>query len=319
VGDALTIDGGTLDLRGFMLTGGAGHGIMCTRACTVTSDPSGGAIQVSTGGAVVGTAGVRITVKGTDLSGSGIATGISALGSKITLQDVSISDVNDAVVGGTIRVQDSMIQNASHRAVIAAKAHVEDSDIVNAGRLGASDRIVLLNSTIAGGSGDGIGSGGSVKVINSTITGNAGSGIAGGSPNITLKVVRSDISNNGQKGVLWYSNYGSVSIRESTISGNVEEGVFSGGTLRISRASSVTGNGLDGVSSGLSVPTECDRITITDSTITGNGTDADCGVSITCADITWCREPSVRDTSCDTSYDTNSGFPGTNWGVCALD
>jgi hypothetical protein len=178
----------------------------------------------------------------------------------------------------------------------------------------------LINSTITGGSGAGIASGGTAKVIDSTITGKTGSGIAAGGVDIPIKVLGSDISSNGEKGIFAVIRNGRVTVRETTISNNAEEGIRSTGPVRVSRASVVTGNGLDGVDNGVGFAGDCERVTTRDSTVTGNAQNGSlCGASETCADIATCVEPDVRDTTCDTSFDTNSGVPGTNWGVCALD
>lgn len=80
----------------------------------------------------------------------------------------------------------------------------------------------------------------------------------------------------------------------------------------------ISNNGLHGVST-IATMIECPDVTIVDSTVTGNGTDAVCGVAETCADVAACNLPTVTNTTCNTSYDVNSGFPGTSWGVCALD
>ena len=76
---------------------------------------------------------------------------------------------------------------------------------------------------------------------------------------------------------------------------------------------------MDGVNSGAFRLSLCEVVTIVDSSITGNSLDVDCGVIQTCSDVSTCRLPTVTNTTCNTSCDTNSGFPGTNWDVCALD
>ena len=43
-GDAVVINGGSLDLRGFTLTGGDLSGVFCSKNCSVVSEPPGGQI-----------------------------------------------------------------------------------------------------------------------------------------------------------------------------------------------------------------------------------------------------------------------------------
>ncbi len=42
-------------------------------------------------------------------------------------------------------------------------------------------------------------------------------------------------------------------------------------------------------------------------------------ISMTCADVAALTFPTLKNTTCETSYDGTSGFPGQSWGVCALD
>ena len=93
------------------------------------------------------------------------------------------------------------------------------------------------------------------------------------------------------------------------------------GVIRVLNGSQIANNGLDGISDGPADPdTSSFRpVVFKDSIVTGNGTDASCGVSRTCADLATALEPRLTNTTCDHSYDTNSGFPGTDWNVCTLD
>lgn len=75
------------------------------------------------------------------------------------------------------------------------------------------------------------------------------------------------------------------------------------------------------------------RVKLEDSTATGNGTDAECGVSWICYDVGGAKPPKIKNSTCNTSFnltsctcDGGSGFvtPDTdpafhNWGVCLLD
>lgn len=62
-------------------------------------------------------------------------------------------------------------------------------------------------------------------------------------------------------------------------------------------------------------------VRLTNSSVTGNGTDPRCGVDATCADIASTKQPRLDATStCGHSLDTRD-FPYTtpSWGVCTLD
>jgi hypothetical protein len=118
-----------------------------------------------------------------------------------------------------------------------------------------------------------------------------------------------DATNNGKTG--------RAVIRDSTITGS-QFGVVADRLVKIIR-STITDNRTVGVASG---NFQCDpgKVVAIDSTITGNGTDPLCGISITCADVESCkREPILRRTVCDTSYQLDSGMPGSTLGVCMLD
>jgi hypothetical protein len=63
-------------------------------------------------------------------------------------------------------------------------------------------------------------------------------------------------------------------------------------------------------------------VRLSGSSVLGNGTNASCGVTETCADLAACEQsvPELStDSSCNHSYILESGFPGNDWAVCALD
>lgn len=68
----------------------------------------------------------------------------------------------------------------------------------------------------------------------------------------------------------------------------------------------------------------CERkagATLKRSTVTGNSTAPECGVSRICADVVTCnKRPRVKPGStCGTSANLGTAVPGTPWGVCTLD
>jgi hypothetical protein len=100
---------------------------------------------------------------------------------------------------------------------------------------------------------------------------------------------------------------------------NTLSGVFAG--LRVkAKDSGINANGIHGIVTNCPAAFPGVRAILTDSTLTGNGTDVSCGVAQTCADVSPCVPPSLKGTTtCDTSYQVDSGFPGLTWGVCGLD
>jgi hypothetical protein len=163
---------------------------------------------------------------------------------------------------------------------------------------------------------EGVGVGFRLKIVDSVVTGHSGPGIR--SPiDANMRILRTDVSGNGEDGIQSPNGPGRLTVKESTITNNALDGILFFGRMKIISGSTVTGNGLNGINSGDVI--NCENVTVRDSILTGNGIDASCGVAQTCADVATCDFPSLSGTTCDTSYDTGSGFPGTNWGVCALD
>ncbi len=325
-GDAVTLDGGKLDLRGFTLTGGSAGAVVavrCSRSCRVVSDPPGGMVESAAIAAISGPAfGARvgITVEGLVIDGGGVATGVQ-VGKRVKIVDSTISNVDRGVaLSDSVRVDNSTITNAIDYGVIASKVRVKDSQLINAGHAlmtsGVSGRVVVIDSTVSGGTGVGV-SGERVRVTNGAITGNAGSGIEAFAAR-SIRVKDSDISGNGGKGIFDPTDGPrKVVVQNTTITGNGEEGINVPVPLLIKSGSVITDNGLDGVN--MSHPLEKVKVVVKDSTLTGNGTHLDCGVVQTCADISTTQAPIVTNTTCNTSYDITSGFPGTSWDLCALD
>ncbi|MBI5505160.1 MAG: hypothetical protein HY899_10195 [Deltaproteobacteria bacterium] len=56
------------------------------------------------------------------------------------------------------------------------------------------------------------------------------------------------------------------------------------------------------------------------SSVTGNATSPDCGVSKECADVRGCKRPRLDAASaCETSANSSLPVSSPNWGVCSLD
>jgi hypothetical protein len=127
-----------------------------------------------------------------------------------------------------------------------------------------------------------------------------------------VNVQDSDISSNGGNGI--EGSGSNITVRLSRVNTNAGIGIANVGARTDVRGSTVENNGIHGVRVFSDVAPK-----IVDSIVTGNGTDASCGVGQTCADIASEDFPIVVDTTCDTSYELFSGFPGTTWGVCSSD
>jgi len=194
-----------------------------------------------------------------------------------------------------------------------------------------AESIVELNGT-------GVVSTGYLRVSGSEVSDNIGDGIQAGPTLLTFRV---HIERNGGSGIVIDSVEGDTKVFLSEVSHNGLDGVRVEGlqTSRLhTRLAFVRFNGRDGISArrldvhrtradhngrhGIyQAPGDGDCVlTINHYSMVGNGTDPDCGVSMTCADLASCTAPAnINETPCDTSYDTNSGFPGTSWGICEDD
>jgi len=155
---------------------------------------------------------------------------------------------------------------------------------------------------------------GSVSVQDASISGNAGHGVVA-SRSVRLK--RAVVTGNATYGVGDGVSAGSrrplkANIKDSDVSGNGATGVTANVAAKIID-SAVVGNGIHGASAS--------RLRIRGTMLTGNGTDAGCGVTQTCADLASRLDaPKIRGaTLCETSYVLDSGFPGTSLGLCSLD
>ena len=187
------------------------------------------------------------------------------------------------------------------------------------GGVTAHAKLSIKDSAISANVGQGVRGNDSVSIKNSVIDLNGadgvysfGTGFSGG----RIKIVSSEVTNNGGHGI-WGDSRPTITVIDSTVSGNWLDGIHDTSSNRLKVISStVMNNGHHGV-----LTMGCIAPRITDTTVTGNDTDgAYCGVSNTCADVASCVEPTLLGTTtCDTSYDTLSGFPGSNWSVCSLD
>jgi len=177
--------------------------------------------------------------------------------------------------------------------------HVKQVDVTNAGVFGVQSwkSCVIDGPATMSGNGAAVATSGKTKVRGGvTISGNG-----------------TAISANDNHGT------GSVIVTGSTITGN-GWGITTQHKIKLIDAT-VTDNGRGGLVTG---EYRCPRKTVVKlvrSTVTGNDTDASCGTTNVCADITGCgTAPKLDETStCEHSYVNGSGNPGDSWHVCTLD
>jgi len=346
-GDAVTIQGGKLDLRGFTLTATApSKAVFCEKSCDVSSEPPGGTITSDGSGTILAVAATCVSClfdPPTDLQVSDVVINDGRLSTDhgiIRMFDSSVTGIVDpsgaavAQYFGPIRLRRSVVSGNAGDGIHCPRAQIVDSEISNNGGLGlgAGFSVRMKRSVIWGNADHGISTPRSVAIKDSRISGNGQSGIdmasdCGGYRRCKMTLRNSDVSGNVGLGIS-AASVEKITVRDSTINDNGEEGFLqelghSDARLKLIN-STVTGNALNGVAQ-VETSIACNeqscmcRLQLKGSMVAGNGLDASCGVSRTCADLASCNLPRVISTTCDTSYDTGSGFPGTSWGVCALD
>ena len=223
-----------------------------------------------------------------------------------------------AGTGPVVAVNMVFDSNGGSAITSSERVKVRDSSIIGNGGKGVrAEKVMLVGSTISGNALDGVDGFRSAVVKESVIDGNGIDGIHVGTSS-RIKVKSSEVTNNVGHGI--FGDAASpISIKDSIISGNWSNGVHNGANARLKiSGSTITDNERHGVFQ--SAAGVCPAARISSSTISGNATDlATCGVSETCADVSTCVTPILSSVTCDTSYDTGSGFPGSSWSVCALD
>jgi hypothetical protein len=205
----------------------------------------------------------------------------------------------------------------NHRYVLEADLDCSAAE-PNVIQLYGADRIELRGHTLTGAY---VQSSGNAKIVGpGTITGSPGDGVRHTAGLLTVR--DATISGNAGNGLV--ALVGKVKVFDSTIENNGRDGVAALVQARVQR-STVSGNGRFGVSTNTNPADACavyakGAIGLRDSEVTGNGVDAECGVTLACGDVATCdRAPKLTKATCDTSYRLDSGIPGETLGVCALD
>jgi hypothetical protein len=307
-GTDLTLEHATLDLAGFTLIGS----VLCRESCTVTSKVPGGSL--------VG--GVRVVDTNFDDSASlGIRaatlTGLIRSDGSISCEDSEIVGNLDALKAVNVRrsnIQGSVRGEGSVTVIDSSARSISGLNFLN----GARGRIVVRRSQVQTGGVGGVAV--SIRVIDSQIlsTNDAVHVVAAGL-NCSISVVGSHITASAGAGIS-LSGRGSVRLSQSVVE-NSRSGIVSTGSpaemRRVSLVrSSVIGNALDGVRVDGQLQAQA-------SNVLGNGLDAQCGVTVECADLNSSTRPSIRVIpglyECGTSHVLGSGIPGASWGVCLGD
>ena len=162
---------------------------------------------------------------------------------------------------------------------------------------------VIGPGTVSGAEEDGIEADGRLMLSNVTSTGN---GFTGAKAGRSVRVLDSQLGGNQKCGA---ESLGTLRASRSSMTGNYC-GVACNLSARLSQVT-ISGNTRGGVvASGIG---------LVDSSVTGNMSDADCGVGLTCADlIAFARRPGLRSSTCGTSAKSED-LPTTTWGVCSAD
>ena len=231
------------------------------------------------------------------------------VGNAVTIHGGKLALNGHTLTGGTISVLcdhnclisgPGTITGAAGIGVLGADAvvKIQSADVTDHGVSGIEcvKLCTVYGPATISGNGTGIRGGTVVKVRGITVSGND---------------VGIDASNNDVRG--------HALVYDSTISGN-GIGVSADILVKTSN-SSITGNTTIGVHAGDGSCSRKGLATIKGGTITGNGTDPDCGTTVACADLATCgTAPHLAGgATCDHSYVNGSGIPGSDWNVCTLD
>jgi hypothetical protein len=157
------------------------------------------------------------------------------------------------------------------------------------GAIGGGTRMTLQNVDISNTPVTGVYAA-DLSMRRSTVSGNGKIGVF--HVGNKLKIIDSEINDNGSRAIMTFGADTKVRMRRATITGNAGHGILTHDKLSI-RDSTITGNGLD--------PVGCDYYL---------------SLGMPCADITTTAAPKVLNTDCDTSVNFDTG---TTWNVCAFD
>ncbi len=222
-GSAVSIENGTLDLKGFTITGGQLHGILCERRCEIIG-----------GGGTISSAGIN---------------GIRNAGRRITIHDLTIEESGVAGVGvpespprdwrSRVQVSNCRFVGNGTRGIIARSAEITDSTFSDNGRDGVfiAKSVIVTGSFFSGHSDDGVYSEGKARFIDSVSVGN---GLSGVRAVRKADIIDSQIFDNDRAGVTGPR----LAISNSSITDNGLWGVLATRWLRVD-GSTIIDNGTD--------------------------------------------------------------------------
>jgi len=176
--------------------------------------------------------------------------------------------------------------------------------------------ITLTNSTLSGGSLDGIGTTGAVSVSNSSITGRGDDAITNGGGAITVS--GSALTGNGNDAI--DTGGSTITVTASTLAGNTHDGIDTGGgsiTVKDSTIANNTHNGID--AGGTVIQLAYVTMTGNDSGTTGSGQVDTGGASLT-SFASVIAGPASGNSNCDTGGTTltSQGYNYSDDATCGF-
>lgn len=316
----------SIDLDGFVLSGGDGDGIVCDDRCKVFSDEEGGEISGFAGDGIVvrtvsdptGRVAVRkLSVVGN--GGSGVR--VDALAGNVGVRKCTVS--NNGAKGvwapDQVRVTASTISGNAEEGAFGARVQTGDSLFeLNETGIEATEFLKVDTCEISANTGDGIHANITFKAQRMVLINNGGSGLVINDIDGPAKVFFSEVSDNGGDGVRVEGIHkAKLRLKYAFLRRNGGSGIVS----RDLRAAFTRAD--DNAIHGIYAPSNPEgcKVRLNRFSMVGNGTAPTCGVSQTCADIASCDELIERhpETACETSWDSDSGFPGSSLGICDAD
>jgi len=269
---------------------------------------------------------INVTVTGID------GHGINSYGRKLTIENSHIiNNISMGINAENAKIIGTTLSGNGGSGIEGNKLSITDSTVTSNGGTDPYIHPGQLSSVgIRAGKG---------KITNTPVSNNFSYGVDTYSGSV--KVTNCNITDNGNAGVHAYD--GGISVRDSTVTGNGVGvgGVFS--SIKI-KNTTISANDFDGIDLnggkvtvsestvsnhpgfGIRVSNYVETkglVLAKESTVLGNGTGVNCGVSEVCGDISSGTRPSFSYEAgvnvCDHSYVEGSGMPGRQWGVCYFD
>jgi hypothetical protein len=272
-----------------------------------------------------------------------INVGVFGHGAQVFVTNATISgNESDGVLAlpidgeaATVRLTDSVVANNGDSGVIVfviaicpgincvprSKLQITRSAVTGNGGWGVyADKLKIEESSISGNGSHGIrqeawGRDRLILVRDSFVDDNLDAGISAGGLDSTIKVKDSSISRNA-RGINALSK---TAIKFSTLADN-GQGITASGRVLVADTT-ISGTARSGIIQAFFDPNPKELpVVLRNSSVTGSGSDPECGVALACADLDTRIAPLLKSGSnCDSSHDYSSGVPGASWSVCALD